>query len=52
MGLRIIKTGSIDCDKCGKKLAKIFASEKTFKVHVDEARFNTVRCIECDANEQ
>lgn len=48
MAIRVIQKGKIECDKCGKELAKIKASKQIFEALIEDGeRFCTIECVSC-----
>mgnify|MGYP003387312966 CR=1 FL=1 len=55
MAIRVMHEGNIECDKCGKHLAKITASKEVFQALLannEVERFCTVTCDECVEKEK
>lgn len=51
MAIRVMKRGIIECDKCGKEVAKIKASSQTFTV-LESEPFTQVFCLDCYTPEE
>jgi DNA-directed RNA polymerase subunit RPC12/RpoP len=47
MAIREIQKGEIGCDDCGKQVATIRTSKQIMDLHVAEAGFTSIRCMDC-----